>query len=223
VTPRRLVFKLREDRPPFDLAAALRDLTSAPDVAQQSRPLSLRSTLRTAQGRAGAISETCEQGDFVAAPPRRPSSKSVTLMLARRPSRRMLSTIGASSARRRDSANRSDFDANLSTGVRNYQARHWAWHRWPAWARRPSRAEAPPRGGSGRSRSPRALALLSRLRTPPIIVNIPQFRLFAFRTTRDRAADILQMDVSSDAPIRKPRLRFEGDMRYSSAPYWMLP
>src|SRR5262249_23564148 len=31
--------------------------------------------------------------------------------------------------------------------------------------------------------------------TPPIIVNIPQFRLFAFRTTDDRVTDILQMDV----------------------------
>ena len=36
---------------------------------------------------------------------------------------------------------------------------------------------------------------LPPFKTPPIIVNIPQFRLFAFRTTDDRAADILQMDV----------------------------
>ena len=28
---------------------------------------------------------------------------------------------------------------------------------------------------------------------PPIIINIPQFRLFAFRSTQDRVADILQM------------------------------
>lgn len=36
---------------------------------------------------------------------------------------------------------------------------------------------------------------LPAFESPPIIVNIPEFRLFAFRTTADRAADILQMDV----------------------------
>ena len=37
--------------------------------------------------------------------------------------------------------------------------------------------------------------LPSRLASPPIIVNIPQFELFAFRTTEDRERDILIMDV----------------------------
>jgi L,D-transpeptidase YcbB len=62
-------------------------------------------------------------------------------------------------------------------------------------------------------------------KTPPIIVNIPQFQLFAFRTTEDRVADILQMKVivgrtftSTQTPV------FEGDMRYVVLrPYWDVP
>ena len=36
---------------------------------------------------------------------------------------------------------------------------------------------------------------LPKLDTPPIIVSIPQFQLFAFRTTDERVADIEQMAV----------------------------
>jgi murein L,D-transpeptidase YcbB/YkuD len=61
--------------------------------------------------------------------------------------------------------------------------------------------------------------------TPPIIVNIPQFRLFAFRTTEDRVADILQMDVIVGKTY--PRMQtpvFESDMRYLVfRPYWDVP
>lgn len=61
--------------------------------------------------------------------------------------------------------------------------------------------------------------------TPPIIVNIPQFRLFAFRTTEDRVADILQMDVIVGRTF--PHMQtpvFEADMRYLVfRPYWDVP
>jgi len=61
--------------------------------------------------------------------------------------------------------------------------------------------------------------------TPPIIVNIPQFRLFAFRTTEDRVTDILQMDVIVGKTY--PRMQtpvFESDMRYVVfRPYWDVP
>jgi murein L,D-transpeptidase YcbB/YkuD len=63
------------------------------------------------------------------------------------------------------------------------------------------------------------------LESPPIIVNVPQFRLFAFRTTQDYAADILQMDVivgSAFAGRRTPV--FAADMRYVVLhPYWDVP
>jgi murein L,D-transpeptidase YcbB/YkuD len=66
---------------------------------------------------------------------------------------------------------------------------------------------------------PRTLAV------PPIIVNIPQFRLFAFRTPQDFAADIVQMNVivgatfdSRETPV------FAAPMRYIVLnPYWDVP
>ncbi len=61
--------------------------------------------------------------------------------------------------------------------------------------------------------------------TPPIIVNIPEFRLFAFRSTVDRKADILQMDVIVGQTF--PKLRtpvFAADLRYVIfRPYWDVP
>ena len=66
---------------------------------------------------------------------------------------------------------------------------------------------------------------LPEFRTPPIIVNIPQFRLFAFRTTADRAADILQMDVIVGRTFPRTRTPvFVADMRsVIFRPYWDVP
>jgi len=66
---------------------------------------------------------------------------------------------------------------------------------------------------------------LPAFETPPIIVNIPQFRLFAFRSTADLKADILQMDVivgRTYAGMQTPV--FAADMRYVIfRPYWDVP
>jgi len=61
--------------------------------------------------------------------------------------------------------------------------------------------------------------------TPPIIVNIPQFRLFAFQTVEDRAASIMQMDVIvGQAYPRKQTPVFLAEMRYVIfRPYWDVP
>jgi len=61
--------------------------------------------------------------------------------------------------------------------------------------------------------------------TPPLIVNIPQFRLFAFATTEDRAASILQMPVIvGEAYPDKQTPIFVGDLRYVVLrPYWDVP
>ncbi len=62
-------------------------------------------------------------------------------------------------------------------------------------------------------------------KSPPIIVNIPQFQLFAFRTTEDRVADILQMHVIVGRTFAHTQTPvFEGDMRYVVLrPYWDVP
>lgn len=61
--------------------------------------------------------------------------------------------------------------------------------------------------------------------TPPIIVNIPQFRLFAFRTTDDRYDDILQMPVivGESNPSKRTPI-FMADMtQVVFRPYWDVP
>ncbi len=67
--------------------------------------------------------------------------------------------------------------------------------------------------------------LPSELVSAPIIVNIPQFRLFAFESTSDSEASIRQMDVivgksfdSTQTPV------FAADMSYLIfRPYWEVP
>lgn len=66
---------------------------------------------------------------------------------------------------------------------------------------------------------------LPAFRTPPVIVNIPEFRLFAFRTTADKAADILQMDVIVGRTFPRTRTPvFVADMTsVIFRPYWDVP
>lgn len=64
-----------------------------------------------------------------------------------------------------------------------------------------------------------------RLDAPPIVVNIPQFRLFAFETTRDREDRLLKMDVIvGERYLDKHTPVFSGDLRYLVfRPYWDVP
>ncbi|HEX5460960.1 MAG TPA: L,D-transpeptidase family protein [Steroidobacteraceae bacterium] len=66
---------------------------------------------------------------------------------------------------------------------------------------------------------------LPAFQTPPIIVNIPEFRLFAFQQTADRAADILQMDVIVGRTFPRTRTPvFAADMKsVIFRPYWYIP
>ncbi|MGH8199262.1 MAG: L,D-transpeptidase family protein [Steroidobacteraceae bacterium] len=66
---------------------------------------------------------------------------------------------------------------------------------------------------------------LPPFQTPPIIVNIPEFRLFAFKQTADRAADILQMDVIVGRTFPRTRTPvFAADMKsVIFRPYWYVP
>jgi len=60
---------------------------------------------------------------------------------------------------------------------------------------------------------------------PPVIVNIPQYRLFAFSTTADRAASLLQMPVIVGRNIPTARTPvFMGSLReLVFRPYWDIP
>jgi L,D-transpeptidase YcbB len=60
---------------------------------------------------------------------------------------------------------------------------------------------------------------------PPIIVNIPEFRLFAFDTTADRATSLLQMPVivGQTYPSKRTPV-FVGYLKYVVfRPYWDVP
>ena len=65
----------------------------------------------------------------------------------------------------------------------------------------------------------------SELVTAPIIVNIPQFRLFAFETTSDLEAHVRQMDVIDGKAFDKTQTPvFAADMTYLIfRPYWEVP
>jgi L,D-transpeptidase YcbB len=66
---------------------------------------------------------------------------------------------------------------------------------------------------------------LPKLDAPPIIVNIPQFQLFAFRSTADRVADIEQMAVivGKSYPATQTPV-FVGTLKYVIfRPYWDVP
>ena len=66
---------------------------------------------------------------------------------------------------------------------------------------------------------------LPALDSPPIIVNIPQFQLFAFRTTADRLASIEQMPVIVGKSYPRTQTPvFVGTMTYVIfRPYWDVP
>jgi murein L,D-transpeptidase YcbB/YkuD len=140
--------------------------------------------------------------------------------------RRLLVALGDLPAESGTPTTDSTFDEHLSEGVRSFQQRHGL----------------VPDGAIGKSTfaeltTPFALRLrqidltlerwrwLPPFQTPPIIVNIPQFRLFAFRTTEDRVADILQMDVIVGRVYPKMQTPvFESNMRYVvMRPYWDVP
>jgi murein L,D-transpeptidase YcbB/YkuD len=117
-------------------------------------------------------------------------------------------------------------DAELAAGLRHFQTRHGL---APDGALGPSTYAA--------LRTPLAVRVqqieltLERWRwlppfeTPPIIVNIPQFQLFAFRTTEDRGANILQMPVIVGRTYPRTRTPvFVGDLQYVVfRPYWDVP
>jgi murein L,D-transpeptidase YcbB/YkuD len=118
------------------------------------------------------------------------------------------------------------FDAGLAQGLRHFQARHGL------------SAEGTLGGSTYRAlRTPlgqrvRQIALtlerwrwLPPLETPPIIVNIPQFELFAFQGIEDRGDQILQMPVIVGRTYPRTRTPvFMGDLRYVVfRPYWDVP
>ncbi len=232
VDPRRAGFRLDTPRRPFDLAAAVERLASAEDVGralasiepqfyhyklleaslQRYRELARRPYLTQLPAPAGAV----KPGHAYAGAPAL---------------RRLLEAVGdlpvpGGPSGGAAAAASPRIDPPLAAALARFQARHGLI----------------PDGVLGKAtyaaltttfaRRVRQIELtLERWRwlpafdTPPIIVNIPEFRLFAFRSTADRKASILQMDVIVGKSY--PRFQtpvFAADMTYVVfRPYWDVP
>jgi murein L,D-transpeptidase YcbB/YkuD len=227
VSPAAAGFKLREEPLPFDLGTAVKSVASAPDVGHALGSVEPTfyhyGLLKDALAR---LRKVLQQQDFAQLPPP-PARLKIGDIYAGAPAlRRMLSTIGDLPPGDTTALTDPTFDASLSAGVRNYQLRHGLAADGMLGKATFAALKTPP------AQRIRQITLtlerwrwLTPFKTPPIIVNIPQFRLFAFRSTEDRVADILQMDVivgrtypQTQTPV------FEGDMRYVILrPYWDVP
>ncbi|MBS0376928.1 MAG: L,D-transpeptidase family protein [Proteobacteria bacterium] len=225
VSPEAAGFQLPEAREPFDLKQALLGIAGAPDMpgamAAVEPVFYHYKLLKEALGR---YRHLAQEGPYLPlpAPPR--TLKPGDAYAGSGTLRHRLEVMGDVPAG--TAGAEGVFDAQLSAGVKNYQLRHGL----------------TPDGSLGKATlAALAVPLAQRIRqitltlerwrwlppfkTPPIIVNIPQFRLFAFRSTEDRAADILQMNVIVGRTFTRTQTPvFEGDMRYVVLrPYWDVP
>jgi murein L,D-transpeptidase YcbB/YkuD len=211
----------------LDLVASLSALAAANDVNQTfagiEPPFHQNALLKTALAK---YLDLAQHPELKKLPPISSSLKPGDRYAGALPLRRLLSALGDMPGPGTTPAEDDIFSAELSEGVRTFQQRHGM-------------------SADGLLGKTTFVALttpftkrvrqidltLERWRwlplfeTPPIIVNIPQFRLFAFRTTEDRVADILEMDVIVGKTY--PRMQtpvFESDMRYVVfRPYWDIP
>jgi murein L,D-transpeptidase YcbB/YkuD len=140
--------------------------------------------------------------------------------------RQTLIRLGDLSPDTAPSADPLTFDAALSAGIRRFQARHGL------------RIDGVLNSATSRTL---AVPLAARVRqieltlerwrwvpefsAPPVIVNIPQFRLFAFNSLQDRKSDVLQMDVIVGRAFRPAHTPvFVADMTsVIFRPYWQVP
>jgi L,D-transpeptidase YcbB len=227
VDPARAGLKLQGARETLDFAAGLRSLAHSSDVSATIASFEPQfhhyAILKDALARYLSLAQHPELA-MLPAPPR--GLKTADDYPGAESLRRLLTALGDLAPAEAAATPQPVFDAPLSAGVRAFQLRHGL----------------TPDGLLGSSTftaltTPLAQRVrqidltlerwrwLPPFRTPPIIVNIPQFRLFAFRTTEDRVADILQMDVIVGRTF--PRMQtplFESDLRYLVfRPYWDVP
>jgi len=227
VKPAAAGFNLPEMHQPLDLGASLTALAGATDVGQGigaiEPPFDHYALLKSALAK---YLDLAQRPELKSLPAIGGSLKPGDAYAGAPALRRLLIALGDLPAGSAAVADDTTFSPELSDGVRAFQQRHGI----------------APDGVLGKStfnvlttsfaKRVRQIDLtLERWRwlppfeTPPIIVNIPQFRLFAFRTTEDRVADILQMDVIVGKTYPRTQTPvFESDMRYVVfRPYWDIP
>ena len=228
IDPRAAGFKPFKPRPPLDGPATLRRLAGSADPVAELHGLQppflhyrlLQDALERYRGlaRQSALTDLPPLGlRSLHVGDRYPGAAAL---------RRLLRAVGDLNPGEDSPGDELVIDAQLSAALQQFQTRH----------------ALPPDGALGAATF-RALTtpLLQRVRqieltlerwrwlapfsTPPIIVNIPQFHLYAFRSTEDHVAQMLQMPVIVGRIF--PRMRtpvFESEMRYLVfRPYWDVP
>ena len=197
VDPAAAGFKLQAQHAPLDLAGTLERLASSADVsavlASVEPPFHHYLLLKQVLTRYRTLAH---QPELTHLPPPPAKLKPGDTYSGAPALRTLLSALGDLPATGGARAEDTTFDADLSAGVRAFQQRHGL-EVDGVLGKATFAALTTPLAHRERQID---LTLerwrwLPPFQTPPIIVNIPQFRLFAFRTTEDRVADILQMDV----------------------------
>jgi L,D-transpeptidase YcbB len=228
VDPAKAGFKSLTPQQPIDLASALQTLARSQDVtgvlSSVEPPFYHYHLLKAALPR---YLELAQQPALTQLPPVTGKLVSGSHYAGAAALRRLLAALGdLPAAHATAPAGDDTYDAALSAAVQSFQQRHGLAADGVLGKATFAALTTP------LARRVRQIDLtlerwrwLPPFKTPPIIVNIPQFRLFAFRTTEDRVADILQMDVIVGKTYPKTQTPvFESDMRYVVIrPYWDVP
>jgi len=227
VEPSAAGFNLQTVHQPLDLAATLAGLATATDVgaaiAATEPPFHHYALLKSALTR---YLDLAQHPELEHLPPIHGSLKPGDAYAGAAALSRLLVALGDMPAPDGTRQDQNHFSPELSAGVRAFQQRHGM-----AADGVLGKATLSALTTSFAKRVRQIDLALERWRwlppfeTPPIIVNIPQFRLFAFRTTEDRVANILQMDVIVGKTYPRTQTPvFESDMRYVVfRPYWDVP
>lgn len=229
VKPSEVGYDLDLKRPPFDAAAAVRTLAGSSNVAAtlDSMEPHLRhyALLKRALAQYRALEATHRDLVQLPALPRRKVSPGESYDGA--PALRRLLDVVGDTPGERPAGDARVLDPELVAALKRFQARHGL-DADGVIGRTTFRALTTPFS----ARVEQIQLSLERIRwlptpltSPPIIVNIPQFRLFAFRTVDDAAQDILQMNVIvGDAFSARRTPVFAAEMRYVVLqPYWDVP
>jgi murein L,D-transpeptidase YcbB/YkuD len=227
VDPATAGFKLAAPHHQLDLAASLDTLAHAPEVGAAlgavEPPFYHYKLLKAALLRYLSLAQHPELRDLPAAPRGLGTGEAYAGAPALR---RLLLALGDLPPASGQTSSDTTFDAELSAAVRAFQQRHGL---TPDGTLDKSTFAALTTPFEHRVRqidlTLERWRWLSPFQTPPIIVNIPQFRLFAFRTTEDRVASILEMDVIVGRTYPRTQTPvFESNMRYVVLrPYWDVP
>ena len=229
IDPRAADFELTPPRGDFNAAAIVAAIASAPNVADAVMTIEPRffhySLLKKslAQYRALPADPSLTQLPSLG----RRTLHAGEVYLGAAALRRLLTAVGdLPAAATSDTIPDSTLDAALVAGIKHFQARHGLTDDGSLGAQTYQALTTP------LAQRVRQIELtLERWRwlppfdTPPIIVNIPQFRLYAFPTTEDHAPNVVQMPVIVGQTYARTRTPvFVGDLRYVIfRPYWDVP